>query len=185
VIHNGIDLTVFRPTESNFRERYHLEGKTVLLGVAFGWGKRKGLDVFIELTKRLDESYQIVLVGTDEAVERQLPKNIIAIRRTQNQKELAEIYTAADVFVNPTREDNFPTVNMETIACGTPVITFDTGGSPETLDEHCGCVVEKDNVDAIIQKIGMLDNRQKSCRERAEEFDEQRRFLEITALYTV
>jgi len=118
-------------------------------------------------------------------VERQLPKNIIAIRRTQNQKELAEIYTAADVFVNPTREDNFPTVNMETIACGTPVITFDTGGSPETLDEHCGCVVEKDNVDAIIQKIGMLDNRQKSCRERAEEFDEQRRFLEITALYTV
>lgn len=58
---------------------------------------------------------------------------IIAIPRTSNTKELAEIYTAADFFVNPTYEDNYPTVNLEAIACGTKVITYNTGGSPETL----------------------------------------------------
>lgn len=96
VIHNGIDLNVFQPVESDFRQKHHLENKYILLGVAFGWGKRKGLDVFIELSKRLDERFQIVLVGTNDEIDKQLPANIISIHKTDNQKELAEIYSAAD-----------------------------------------------------------------------------------------
>ena len=109
VINNGIDLDVFKPTESDFREKYNLQDKKIVLGVAFGWGPKKGLDCFVELSKSLPENYQIVLVGTDKKVDKHLPKNIISIHRTKNQRELAKIYTAADVFVNPTREDTYPT----------------------------------------------------------------------------
>ncbi len=153
VINNGVDLSVFKPTDSDFRKKYHCEDKTILLGVAFGWGRRKGLDVFIELAHRLDERYQIVLVGTDNNTDKQLPENIISIHRTQNQQELAEIYTAADVFVNPTREDTYPTVNMEALACGTPVITFKTGGSPEIVNDTCGKVVNCNDLDGLLVAI--------------------------------
>ena len=88
VINNGIDLSIFNPKESNFRERYNLQDKYIVLGVSFGWGERKGLDVFIELSKRLPENYRIVLVGTDNLTDEKLPENIISIHRTQNQKEL-------------------------------------------------------------------------------------------------
>ena len=186
VINNGIDLSVFNPTESNFREKYQIGDKYVVLGVAFGWGARKGLDVFIELSKRLPENYQIVLVGTDDNVDKQLPGNIISIHRTQNQKELAEIYTAADLFVNPTREENYPTVNMEAIACGTPVVTFNTGGSPEMLDSTCGTVVEKNDIDGIYNEIKRVCETQPyskdDCLKRAERFDKNLRFTEYLNL---
>lgn len=162
VINNGIDLSVFRPTESAFRSKYECENKKILLGVSFAWGYAKGLDVFIELSKRLDDHYKIVLVGTDEQIDRELPFNIISIHRTENRQELAGIYTAADLFINPTREDTFPTVNMEAIACGTRVLTFDTGGSPETVPKGCGEIVACGDVDAMVQKI------KKMC---AEKFD--------------
>lgn len=188
VIHNGIDLDVFQPTPSDFKQQYHCEQKYVVLGVAFGWGKRKGLDVFIELAKRLDtERYQIVLVGTDEKIDKSLPENIISIHCTQNQKELAEIYTAADVFANPTREENYPTVNMEALACGTSVITFDTGGSPEILDETCGMVVNCDDVEALERGIIKICETKvftkENCLERAKGFDKNQRFEEYVELY--
>lgn len=153
VIHNGIDPSVFQPRESDFREKYHCENKTVLLGVAFDWGQRKGLDVFVELAKRLDDTYRIVLVGTNDELDKQLQQNIISIHRTQNQIELAEIYSAADIFLNPTREDTYPTVNMESLACGTPVITFCTGGSPEILQWGGGRVCPVDDIDAFERAI--------------------------------
>lgn len=187
VIHNGIDLETFTPTYGDFRKKNHCEDKFILLGVAFGWGKRKGLDVFVELAKRLDSRFQIVLVGTDEKAERQLPKNIISIRRTNNQKELAEIYTAADLFVNPTREENYPTVNMEAIACGTPVLTFRTGGSPEIIDTKTGCVVDCDDIDAMEREIVRIcENRpylQSECIKKSREFDMNERFKEYITLY--
>lgn len=189
VINNGINLDVFRPTESNFRKKYNCEEKFILLGVAFGWGKRKGLDVFIGLSKRLDDRFQIVLVGTDENVDKQLPDNIISIHRTQNQKELAEIYTAADLFVNPTREENYPTVNMEAIACGTPVLTFNTGGSPEILDETCGSVVAKNDIVSLYNEIMRICNGQpfteEGCLKRANSFDMKKRFEEYVKLYNL
>lgn len=187
VIRNGIDLTVFRPRESDFREKYHCQGKKILLGVCFVWEQRKGLDVFLELAKRLDQSYQIVLVGTNVKIDRQLPENIISIHKTNNQSELAEIYTAADLFVNPTREENYPTVNMEALACGTPVLTFQTGGSGEIIDESCGSSVPKGDIDGLHREIiRICENKpysQQACLAKAKEFDEKERFLEYLALY--
>lgn len=187
VIHNGIDLNTFKPTQSDFRTKYYCQDKRIVLGVAFGWGIRKGLDVFIELSKRLPDDYQIVLVGTEDNIDAQLPSNIISIHRTQNQRQLAEIYSAADVLVNPTREDNFPTVNMEALACGTPVITFQTGGSPEMLDDTCGNVVACDDVDALEAAVrNVCENRpfnKQTCIKRAEQFDKNNKFREYIALY--
>ena len=187
IIHNGIDLSVFKPTESDFKEKHGLHNKKIVLGVAFDWDERKGLDVFIELSKRLASDYQIVLVGTDEKIDKQLPENILSIHRTQNQKELAEIYTSADVFVNPTREENYPTVNMEAIACGTPVVTFQTGGSPEIIDETCGFVVEKNDIDGIQVCVERVCREKpfakEACVNKARAFDQNERFQEYVALY--
>lgn len=187
VIHNGIDLAVFKPMSSDFREKYGLENKRVILGVSFGWDAKKGLDVFIELSKRLPEIYQIVLVGTDANVDKLLPENIISIHRTQNQQELAEIYSAADLFVNASREENYPTVNMEALACGTPVLTFRTGGSPEMLDETCGSVVACNDVDAMEKEIIRICTDKPysaaDCLKKAREFDQDQRFKEYLKLY--
>lgn len=188
VIHNGIDLSVFHPVKSCFRQRYSIpEGVYILLGVAFDWGKRKGLDIFIELAKRLDNKFQIVLVGTDEKTDQILPKNILSIHRTQNQHELAEIYSAADVFINPTREDNFPTVNLEALACGIPVVTFNTGGSPEAVDASCGIVVEKDDVFSLEENIRHICEMHpfstEACVARASCFNQIDRFREYIELY--
>lgn len=189
VINNGIDLNVFKPTESDFREKYALENKYIVLGVAFGWGRRKGLDVFVELAERLDKvKYKIVLVGTDDNVDKLLPDNIISIHRTQSQTELAEIYAAADVFANPTREENYPTVNMEALACGTSVVTFNTGGSPEMLDETCGAAVAKDDTDAMYNEIVRICETEpyseESCLKKARGFDMNERFKEYYDLYS-
>lgn len=187
VINNGIDLDIFKPTEGDFRKKYGLDNKKVVLGVAFGWGAKKGLDVFIELAKRLPKDYQIVLVGTNDDVDKGLPSNIISIHRTSNQRELAEIYTASNVLVNPTREETYPTVNMESLACGTPVITFKTGGSAEIIDEKTGIVVDVDDIDALEKSIidtcesGSLTK--ESCLERARAFDRRDRFKEYVDLY--
>ena len=189
VINNGIDLDVFKPRDSDFRDKQGIpRNKYIILGVAFDWGKRKGLDVFVKLAKILDEKkYQIVLVGTDCNVDKILTENIISIHRTQNQQELAEIYSAADLFVNPSREDNFPTVNIESIACGTPVVTFRTGGSPEIIDETCGSVVDCDDVDTLENEIHRICETkpysEKACLERAKTFDNRKRFEEYIKLY--
>ena len=188
VINNGIDLSVFKPTESNFREKFDLQGKKIVLGVASGWTYRKGLDVFIYLFQNLDPSvYKIVLVGTDKKVDERLPKGVISIHKTLNQKELAEIYSAADVFVNPTREENYPTVSMEALACGTPVVTFNTGGSPEIIDKKTGVVVEYGNIFEIKNAVLCIleDGRMKTddCIHRSKMFDAARTYCEYVDLY--
>lgn len=189
VIHNGIDLSVFQPKESDFREKYRIPpDKYILLGVAFDWGIRKGLDVFIKLSETLDpDRYQLVLVGTNDTVDKQLPPNIISIHRTQNQQELVEIYSAADLLLNPTREDNYPTVNMESLACGTPVLTFRTGGSPEMLDATCGAVVPCDDTEAFRSEILRICEQwpytAEQCVKKAQEFDQDQKYKEYTELY--
>ncbi len=187
VINNGIDLSVYKPIQSDFKAKHKLENKFVLLGVSFAWEDRKGSDVFAELSKRLGEEYAIVMVGVDEKTSATLPDNIIQIQVTQNQRELVEIYSAADLFVNPTREDNFPTVDLEALACGTPVLTFDTGGSPETVDEACGSVVDCDDIDALESEIRRIKAErpysEEACIERAQRFDMNKRFMEYVDLY--
>lgn len=188
VINNGIDLSIFKPNVNNyFKTRYNTENKIIILGVSFGWGISKGLDIYIELANKLDDSFQIVLVGTSSQSRKILPDNIISINITQSQEELAMIYSSADVFLNCTREDNFPTVNIEALACGTPVITFKTGGSPEIIDETCGYIVEKDDIDTLIEKLNIIrkDNPFSidKCRERAQLYNMEDKFYNYIDLY--
>lgn len=187
VINNGINLDVFFPRKSDFRERYNLQNKFVLLGVAYAWDNKKGLDVFLELAKRLPENYRIVLVGTNDETDKLLPDNIISIHRTQNQSELAEIYTEADLFVNPTKEENYPTVHMEALACGTPVITYHTGGAAEMLSRTCGEVIPYNDIDIMEKKIRYRCEEQpfskEDCLLQAKQFDEKERYLEYLELY--
>lgn len=189
MIYNGIDLSVFHPRESRFREKYGIASdKHILLGVAFDWGVRKGLDVFLKLSETLDPAkYQVVLVGTNSTVDKQLPPSIVSIHRTQSQQELAEIYTASDLFVNPTREEVLGLVNLEALACGTPVLTFQTGGSPECIDETCGSVVPCDDMEFLTSEIIRICTEKpfpsEQCKARAAKFDQQVKYEEYIELY--
>lgn len=136
VVYNKINRDIFQPTPGDFRERHGLTEKFLVLGVASVWEPRKGMDHFVKLAGMLDDRYRIVLVGVTPEQAKGLPGNVIPIARTNSAKELAEIYSAADVFVNPTLEDNLPTVNLEAVACGCRVVTFDTGGCGETITEE-------------------------------------------------
>ena len=189
VINNGIDLSVFKPSPSNFRKRYNLENKFIILGVANKWEKRKGFEYFIELSKLIEPDETIVMVGLSKNQLKQLPKNVIGITRTNNVQELAEIYTTADVFFNPTLEDNFPTTNLEALACGTPVITFNTGGSIETIDDTTGFIVEKGDLEQAIKTIRKIKTEGKekysdSCIKRANKYyNKNNKFQEYIELY--
>ena len=160
VIYNGVDTETFKPTNSNFKEKYNCIDKKIVLGVASVWDKRKGLSTFVELADKLDDSYQIVMVGLTKEQIGQLPDNIIGIERTNSVLELAEIYTSADVFVNPTLEDNYPTTNIESIACDTPVITYETGGSSESA-KMFGISVPKNDIKQLVGAIQNINNIQK------------------------
>lgn len=134
VRHNVIDTDVFKPTPSDFRERYGIGDRFMVLGVASPWTKRKGLPDFVRLADKLDsDKFVVALVGLSDRQLKALPRGVVGLKRTNSPQELAGIYTTADVFFNPTVEDNYPTVNLEAEACGTPVITYDTGGCRETL----------------------------------------------------
>lgn len=149
VINNGVDLTKFSPKKSDFRAKYKLEDKNVILGVAQVWGERKGYFDFHKLADMLGDNYQVVLVGLSEKQKKELPKNILGFTRTNSVEELVKIYSAADIFVNLTYEDNFPTVNIEALACGTPIITYDTGGSPEIADTENEIVSKQGDLSAV------------------------------------
>ncbi|MBE6793907.1 MAG: glycosyltransferase [Ruminococcaceae bacterium] len=187
-IYNGINLDVFKPTISDFKKKHNIQDKKMVLGVAYGWGYSKGIDAMIEISHRLPkDKYAMVLVGVDENTKSTLPENIIAISKTANQKELAEIYTSADVFVNTTREEVLGLVNIEALACGAPVVTFNSGGSPECIDSTCGSIVEKDDIDALEKEIIRICETNPfakiSCIKRAELFDKNKRLREYLELY--
>lgn len=173
VINNGVNTVVFKPTSSaDVRKKYGFGDKKLILGVAYIWSPRKGLNDFIALSKLLGEEFQIFLVGLDPKQQDNLPNNIRGIARTENIEELGALYSAADVFVNPTWQDNFPTTNLEALACGTPVITYNTGGSPEAVDEHTGRIVKKGDIDGLIKAINAIlvqpkEQLSEACRQRA------------------
>ena len=151
VIHNGVDCSVFYKRNSDLRKKYEIgKDKKIILGVASNWNKRKGLDYLIKLANLIDE--QIVVIGISEEQRKILPPNMIGITRTNNINELAEWYSIADVFVNPTLEDNYPTTNLESIACGTPVVSFATGGSVESAEMY-GMIVPKGDVNELYRAV--------------------------------
>lgn len=189
VINNGINLDVFKPIKTDLRKRFNIEDKFILLGVAYNWGIRKGLDIFIKLSKVLNDEYKIILIGTNKFIDKRLPSNIISIHKTQNQKELAEYYSLADLFINPTREENFPTVNIESLACGTPVLTFNTGGSAEIIDITCGSYVETDNFIALKEEIVRIKSERpfstQNCVKRSLMFNQVDKYKEYISLYNI
>ncbi|WP_020538028.1 glycosyltransferase [Lewinella cohaerens] len=180
-IYNGTDLKVFQPQQNKTDQ--------LVLGVASTWDERKGLADFIRLRKVLSEDYSIVLIGLSPAQIEQLPPGITGIARTESVEELAKWYSKALCFVNPTYQDNFPTTNIEALACGTPVVTYDTGGSPEAADDETGKVVQKGDIAGLKEAILSIKNKNKealskACRLRAEVcFDQKERYREYIDLY--
>lgn len=193
VIHNGINVSLFSPTYSGNIgiDMSALKDKTIILGVANPWSKRKGLDDFFKLSNLLpSDEYSIILVGLSTKQMRNLPANIIGIKTVHEAKGLAYLYSISNVLVNPTYEDNYPTVNLEAISCGTPVITYNTGGSPESIVENqTGFIVEKGNLTEVVKAIDFIKNRGKEsfvhpCRSYAENhFDQNICFEKYIELY--
>ena len=156
VIYNGIDTSVFKPCSGNFRIKYDVGDKRIVLGVASTWDTRKGLADFIGLSKILDERYKIVLVGLNDKQKASLPDNMLGIGRTDGPKELAEIYSASNVLFNASVEETFGLPNVESLACGTPVVAYNCTGIPETMTENDGYIVEPHDLKTVALKIGEI-----------------------------
>lgn len=188
IIHNGIDLEVFKPRKSGLREALSIGNKFVVLGVANGWGKRKGYNDFIEIAERCPE-WAFIMVGNRRGLSDKLPQNIVTIPFTSGQIELSEYYSISNVFLNTTYEDTYPTVNLESIACGTPVLTYRTGGSPESVTEDTGIVIPQGDVNAVIEALALFANKDKEaysakCRKYAEDnFSNKEKFQQYIELY--
>ena len=190
-INNGIDVDIFqRKTHIKALKKYDIPAdKFIILGVANHWDKRKGLEDFVRLSECIDNEFIIVLVGLSKYQQKDLHANITGISRTENIQELAQLYSISGVFVNPTKVDNFPTVNIEALACGTPVITYKTGGSSEIISEDTGFVIEKGDIVGLKRAIEKVRNAGKDyysekCRRRAVElFNKNDRYNDYLALY--
>lgn len=196
VIPNGINLESFAPLDAKSQmlsdQRRKGYKHCTVLGVANRWEERKGLQYFEELATKLPDNYTVELIGLDKAQTHQMRKKyptgkLLPIDRTKNVELLASIYRTADVYVNATLEDNFPTTNLEALACGTPVVTFQTGGSPESLDETCGIVVKKQDTKELIKAVRRVCEEKpftrENCRKRALLYDRENRYTEYFELY--
>jgi len=187
VIPNGIDLDVFKPTNSDFRQAFKLDNKIILLGVASIWHDRKGLWLFNDLADKLDDSYKIVLVGVTKKQEATLSKKILKINRTNNLMELAEIYSAADIFLNPSIEETFGLVSLEALACGTPVITNKYSANPELINDKCGIIVEDITTQLFIEAINRLELypiNQEACLNKARQYNKKDCYQVYLDLYS-
>lgn len=182
-IYNGIDLNVFKYTESDFKIKNNLSHKKIVLGVANVWEKRKGLDDFIALSKILPIEYKIVLVGLTDKQIAELPTNIMGISRTGNLKELVEIYSAADVYVNTSVEETMGLTTVEALACGTPAVVYDATAVPEVVDEKSGRIVAAGDVNALLDAILKLKVNADDCVQRAKDFEKNKQYQKYIDLY--
>lgn len=191
VIVNGIDLTVFMPLENRWslKQIIGVNTRFMILAVATVWGKTKGFCDIQALSSMISEHDVIVMIGLTSQQIKKLPSNIIGIERTENIGRLVEFYSAADVFINPTYQDTFPTVNIEALACGTPVITYDTGGSADIVSTTTGVVVNRGNIQSLFKSIELIKEKGKdyykqNCRQRAiQYFNKSDRYKDYMALY--
>lgn len=189
-INNGVDTELFLPVKTDLKNRLGITDKKMILAIAAKLSKRKGVDYLLQLLQKLNQDEVLVLLGLTEKQISRLPKgNCFGVSYTNSVQELAEYYSAADVFINPTLEDNFPTTNIEALACGTPVITFQTGGSVESVDEKTGFVIPQGNLDAMLQAIRVVESRGKeyylkACREKAvEKYNKDKQYYKYIDLY--
>lgn len=202
-IYNGIDLNKYYPRmKTEIRRKLNLDERPIILGVASEWTERKGLKDIIELSKRILDM-QFIVVGLSKKQLRNMPQTVRGMKRTENCDELCELYTEATVFFNPTYEDNFPTTNIEALACGTPIITYDTGGSPESIsgykeykEKGLGVIISKQDcrtvnysvveqsirkmVDTVMEKPKTVAD---NCRMAAMDFERSKRLSEYIEVY--
>ncbi len=187
VIYNGVDTKRFRPTDSEIRQEYGLQDCKLLLAAASVWTDRKGLHVLKELSKMLGDGYRIAVLGLTGKQIEALPENVLGLERVSSTERLCAWYTAADCFINPTLEDTMPLVNLEALACGTPVVTFNTGGCPEAVTDACGAVVQWGNVQAMADAVRAVCARETAaapaCLEQAERFSMETTVRAYDALY--
>lgn len=187
VIHNGVDLEIFKPAK--VENEYRIEKRPFrIIAVSNVWLPYKGEHDIYKLRDVLPHNeYEITMVGLSSEQVKYLPAGIRGIQRTQNVQELVQLYSESDVLINPTYADTFPTVNLESLACGTPVITYRTGGSPEAVDENTGIVIEQGNVEGLAEVVRRMKAHPFSsvdCRNRAEQlFDKNKCFEKYIALY--
>lgn len=191
VIHNGIDINTFKPS-TNIQEtknKFGLKDKFIVLGLSSVWNKSKGLDDFIKLSSMVDAKTKLILVGLNKKQIDNLPKNIIGIKRTENINQLVDIYSMTDLYLNLTYNDTFPTTNLEALACGTPILTYKTGGSVEAVSYDTGFIVEKGDLNSVINIINEVKMKGKGhysekCRNRAVNcFNKDDRFMDYIELY--
>ena len=187
VRHNTIDTAAFKFTPSNFREKYGLTDKKIVLGVASAWGARKGLNDFYKLSTVLPKEYVVVLVGLTEKQMKQAPQEIIKIQRTNSKEEFADIYSAADVFINPSVQETFGMTTLEAISCGVKPIVLKGTAYEEVVNTYGGVAVEHD-IGKIAGKIYeicgggylMLINRTNSVKDLAAIYSAADIFLNLT-----
>jgi glycosyltransferase involved in cell wall biosynthesis len=182
-INNGIDLEIFKPTDSNFKEKYNLQGKKIILGVASVWTKRKGFYDFIELSKILPEEYQIVLVSVSKKQKNILPKNILGLEKTNGIKELVEIYSSAYVFANLSVEETMGLTTVEALACGTPVIVYNRTAVPEVVDENIGKIIKASEYESIIKHLNEKIATKEECVKASKKYEKERQYLKYLELY--
>ena len=182
-IPNGIDLEAFKPTESNFREKYGLQNKIVVLGVATAWSESKGLNEFKELANLLGENYEVVLLGLNAEQMNDLPQNILVLPATDTLEELAGIYTGADVFVNAGKEETMGLTTVEAMACGTPAVVSNLTAVPEVVTPDGGIILEKLTAEDIKQGIVKVLGTAFNTRKNAQKYEKKQQYLNYLNLY--
>lgn len=188
-IHNGVDLEVFRPTKNTIRQELSISDNYVILGMANKWLAPENEETYRAFIPQLREDEILVLVGCSLEQIKKLPAKVIGIPFVTEKTRLAQCYSMADVFVNTTKVDTFPTVNLEALACGIPVVTYDSGGASETIDSKTGYTVPYGDVQKLRESIDHLKNidRQKqkgNCIDRAKRyFDCTRCYDDYISLY--
>lgn len=162
-IYNGVDLETFKPNvfSDTIKRKYNLENKFVILGVATTWDRRKGLKDFIDLAKHLKDDEIILLVGLDAEQRKNLSTNMIGLSRTDNRKELADLFAASDAFLNLSTEETFGLTTAEAMASGTPVVVYNNTASPELVGPNTGYVVEKNDILALAQAVKKIKENSK------------------------
>jgi len=192
VVNNGIDHNIFHPNKNmgaleKVLEKHHIpKQKKILLGVAGIWEKRKGLDLLVHLADKITEEYVIVLVGLNKHQIKSMPRNIIGIERTENKEELASLYSAAYIFINPSMEESFSLVTVEAMSCGIPVIALDTSAVKELIDEECGVILHENQVQNYLGAVKRIEERgiqREKIAERAARYDKEQMVKSILQLY--
>ena len=159
VIHNGINLDIFKPVSSQFKDKYELKNKIVLMSSATSWSYKKGFNDLLRLSEILPKHYTIVIIGLSNSQIRSLPRNILGLPITENVSSLVEAYSSADIYLNLSYEETFGLTMIESMACGTPVIAYNCTSSPEIVNNEVGLLSKKGSIESLKDNIKKLESK--------------------------